>query len=134
MIARGRLLEVVNGIEIREKVPAGADPLALVAGRRGRLVTGGQVYEVDRVGAGAAYVHKVYDPPLIREWGDVPARDEALAKLLSYVTEGRDDGSSARRLTQDALRAARKVRKIAVTTGPVEPGIALAARFVERVG
>ena len=61
---KGRLIEVVNGIEIRERpLP---DPLALVAGRRGRLVEGGVVYEVDRVGQGAAYLHRVYDPPQLR--------------------------------------------------------------------
>jgi hypothetical protein len=58
---KGRLIEVVDGIEVREKpVP---DALAMVAGRRGRLEAGGVVYEVDRVSDCAAYLHKVYDPP-----------------------------------------------------------------------
>jgi hypothetical protein len=61
---KGKLIEVVNGVEIREKHQP--DPLALVAGRQGRLALGGPVYEVDRVGQGAAYIHKVYDPPITR--------------------------------------------------------------------
>ena len=62
---KGRLIEVLDGwLDVREKpVP---DPLALVPGRRGRLEVGGPVYEVDRIGAGAAYLHKVYDPPVLR--------------------------------------------------------------------
>ena len=61
---KGKLIETINGVEIREKHQP--DPLALVAGRQGRLAIGGPVYEVDRVGQGAAYVHRVYDPPLVR--------------------------------------------------------------------
>jgi len=61
---RGKLIEVIDGIEIRDKsVP---DPLSLVPGRKGRLEPGGPVYVVDRIGAGAAYLHKVYDPPVLR--------------------------------------------------------------------
>ena len=61
---KGKLIEVVNGIEIRERpLP---DPLALVAGRRGRLEMGGPVYEIDRVTQGAAYLHKVHVPPIAR--------------------------------------------------------------------
>lgn len=56
----GKLIEVVNGVEIREKHQP--DPLALVAGRRGRLAVNGPVYEVERVGSGAAYIRRVYDP------------------------------------------------------------------------
>jgi hypothetical protein len=61
---KGKLIEVVDGIEIREKRQP--DPLALVAGRKGRLEAGGPVYVVDRVGQGAAYLHRVYDPPQVR--------------------------------------------------------------------
>lgn len=64
METRGRLIEVVDGVEIREKLEP--DARALVPGRRGRLEVGGPVYEVDRVGSGAAYIHKVYDPPIVR--------------------------------------------------------------------
>ena len=61
---KGKLIEVVNGIEIRERpLP---DPLALVAGRRGRLERGGPVNEIDRVTQGAEYLHRVYDPPQVR--------------------------------------------------------------------
>jgi hypothetical protein len=61
---KGKLIETVNGVEIREKHQP--DPLALVAGRRGRFAPGGPVYEVDRVGSGAAYIRRVYDPPVER--------------------------------------------------------------------
>ena len=134
MSARGRLLEVVDGIPIYAKASAAdLDPLALAVGRRGRLSKGGPVYEVDRLGAGAAYLHKVYDPPQFKEWGDVAARDEAISRLLDYVADGKDDGRKAKDLAQTALRAARMVRRIAISAGPVEPGIAPGSRFVERV-
>lgn len=128
---RGRLLEVVDGVEVRARPEP--DDLEMLPGRRGRLERGGPVYEVDRVGEGATYLHKVFDPPVVREFGDVAARDEAIEKLVSYVTDGRDDGSSARRLTVEALRAARTCRRLEVSRGPVEPGIARSTRFVERV-
>ena len=67
---RGKLIEVVDGIEIREKPDPEADPLALVPGRRGRLELGGPVYEVNRISPGAAYLHRVYDPPVHREFTD----------------------------------------------------------------
>ena len=63
---KGKLIEVVNGIEVREKPEP--DPLALVAGRRGRLELGGPVYEIDRVTQGAAYLHRVHDPPQVRSF------------------------------------------------------------------
>ena len=42
----------------------------LVKGERVRLVPGGQLYEVDRVSLCAAYIHKVFDPPVMREIED----------------------------------------------------------------
>jgi hypothetical protein len=134
VIARGRLLEVVDGCPIYAKASAAdLDPLALAVGRRGRLSKDGPVYEVDRIGSGAAYLHKVFDPPQFKEWGDVEKRDDAIAKLLAYIAGGKDDGRLAVDLTREALHAARMVRRIAVASGPVEPGIATASRFVERV-
>jgi hypothetical protein len=134
VIARGRLLEVVDGCPIYAKASAAdLDPLALAVGRRGRLSKDGPVYEVDRIGSGAAYLHKVFDPPQFKEWGDVEKRDDAIAKLLAYIAGGKDDGRLAVDLTREALRAAKMVRRIAISAGPVEPGIAPGSRFVERV-
>lgn len=131
---KGELIEVVDGIEIRKRVrPADLDPLALVAGRRGRLEAGGPVYEVERVGQGAAYLFKVYDPPMLKEFGDRPAAEEASAAVLAYVANRKNDGESARRLTVEAVRAWRKVRRIEVSRGPSEPGISTATRFAERI-
>lgn len=134
MTPRGELLEVVDGIEIRKKVRAeDHDPLMLVQGRRGRLEAKGPVYEVGRVGQGAAYLYKVYDPPLVKEFGDRPAAEEASDALLAYIANRKNDGESARRLTVEAVRAWRKVRRMLVARGPDEPGISRSARFVERV-
>lgn len=124
-----RLVETVGGIPIYSRT-ADDDPLALAPGRRGRLVRGGPLYEVDRLGAGAAYLHRVYDPPQFREWGPIAERDAAIAALAVAVRERKD---SVKDLTRAALRLCRNVRRISVTTGPAEPGISRAARFVERV-
>lgn len=128
---KGELIEVVDGIEVRARPEP--DRLALVEGRRGRLSFGGPLYEVERVGQGAVYLSKIYDPPLIREFGDAAARDEAIEVLHSYLRNRGNDGESAKRLTMEAVRAARAVRKLQVSRGPIEPGISLSARFVERV-
>jgi hypothetical protein len=121
-----RIIEVVDGVTICAKEPP--HELALVAGRRGRLEPGGRVYEVDRVTDCASYLHKVYDPPLVREIG---ADELALAvtALLSVVATGHDGYKEAVK----AHRAAAKYRTISITRGPGEPGISRNCCFAERV-
>jgi hypothetical protein len=61
------ILEVVNGVPICRRVRR---PGELRAGDRGRLAPNEPVVVVDRVTDCAAYVHKVYDPPVRREIPD----------------------------------------------------------------
>lgn len=64
---KGKLIEVLDGwLEVREKPDPEADPLAPKPGRRGRIQLGGPVYEVSRISPCAVYMHKVYDPPVLR--------------------------------------------------------------------
>lgn len=131
MSARGRLLEVVDGIPVYAKADPEADALALRPGRRGRLERGGPVYEVDRLGSGAAYVHKVYDPPQERPIGPWPELGDAAEILLRAIRNGTPDQAFA--AGKHAAGVARQCRRIIVYRGPAEPGISLSARFVERV-
>ena len=68
-MTRGPLVEVAGNVRIYARPPR--DPLAMEPGNRGRFRPGGDVYEVDRVTTCAAYLHRVYDPPIRRE---IPGR------------------------------------------------------------
>jgi len=114
---RAPVLEVTGGVPVIRRV-RGA--YGLEAGRRGRLVPGGPTVVVDRVTEGAAYVHKVYDPPLVKEFGREDV-DAAVPALLSALEDGTPD--EAYRAARAAGRAAGAYRAIKVTRGPVEPGI-----------
>jgi len=84
---KGKLIEVLGGwLEVREKVDPEADPLALVPGRRGRLETGGPVYEVNRVSPCAVYLHKVFDPPVLRTF-EGPDGEERRIKVSNGPVE-----------------------------------------------
>jgi len=131
IIARGQLLEVIDGIEIRARAPV--DPLTLLPGRRGRLEAGGPVYEVHRVSDAAAYLFKVYDPPRTEVIGSRAQKDaleEALPGLREAISSG--DPGKAYQAARAAGHAAGDLRSISVSRGPVEPGIAARTRFCER--
>lgn len=128
---KGELIETINGIEIRRKANPEADPLALVAGRRGRLAKGGPVYEVDRVGEGAAYLHKVFDPPTERAFGPWDELADASGVARNAISEGTPDQAYVAAFK--AADIAGQCRRILVSRGPVEPGISKSARFAERV-
>ena len=133
---RGQLLETVGGIPIYAKADPNADPLALLPGRRGRLVLGGPVYEVDRLTDGAAYVHKVYDPPLERPIGPWDEMKDAADFLLRAINRSLVDAAGidqAYTLAKQVGHLAGECRKIIVYKGGSEPGISRSARFVERV-
>lgn len=128
-MTRGRLLETVDGIPIYAK--AEPDPLDLLPGRRGRLEPGGPVYEVDRITDGAAYVHKVFDPPRKTPIGPWPELADAADLLLLAIREGTPD--QAGKAAQHAASLAGKCRYIVAYRGPAEPGISPKCRFRERV-
>lgn len=85
---KGKLIEVVDGIEIRAKVDPEADPLALAPGRRGRLEPGGPVYEVNRVSPCAAYMHRVYDPPVLRTFVGLDGEEKRIKVSNGPVEPG----------------------------------------------
>lgn len=130
-MSRGKLLEVVDGIPIYAK--AQPDPLALVEGRRGRLEAGGPVFQVHRVGTGAAYLFKVYDPPVMRTIGDAATTADAADALAAVMARKGVDVEVIVKAAVRAAHAANQIHRIMVSRGPVEPGISTAARFVERV-
>jgi hypothetical protein len=126
-----RLLEVVDGVPIYAKAKAAdLDPLALAPGRRGRLTEGGPFYEVDRIGSGAAYVHKVYDPPMERRVGPWDKLDDLAKAALAATETGTPEQAFV--AAYHLAVAGRQCTTIYATRGPAEPGIALASRFVER--
>jgi hypothetical protein len=120
-----RVLEVVDGVPIAARVP---DPLAMEPGNRGRFEPKGQVYEVDRVSEGAAYLHKVHDPPLVREIGRAEL-DTAVEQLLGAISRG--DPASCYSHAVLAAQAAHAYRRIEAHRGSAEPGVARSARFRE---
>lgn len=126
---RGELLEVVDGIEVRRKPKL--DPLALAPGRRGRLEPGGPVVEVHRVGTGAAYLFKVFNPPIERRIGPWDELGAAVDALLRKLEKGTPEACAS--LAREAAHVANQCRRILVSRGPVEPGISRSTRFIERV-
>lgn len=122
--ARAALLSLEGGVPVVKKVAA---VRGLRAGQRGRLSPDGPVMVVDRVSAGAAYVHKVYDPPLEREVGNVTARDEAVAALHKTLRNSEATEQQVYAAAYKAASAARAIRIVLVSQGPPEPGISPSA-------
>lgn len=121
---RAPLLEMVGSIAVVKKVKIRA---TLEAGMRGRLSPDGPVVIVDRVSPGAAYVHKVYDPPLEREVGNVEAREQAVATLHKVLRNAEATEQQVYAAAHNAGHAARAIRIVLVSQGPPEPGISPSA-------
>lgn len=125
-----RLLETIEGIRIYAKAPV--EPprgSGMVVGRRGRFEPRGNVYEVDHVTSGAAYLHRIYDPPLERVVGEEELAI-AVSELLCQV-EREKNPSKAYVATRRAVQASRGFRRILVHRGPGEPGISRSSLFCE---
>lgn len=60
----------------------------LKPGEKIRLKPGGQLYEVDRVTWGAAYIHKVYDPPEVRTFMDREGKEHRVNVSRGPVEPG----------------------------------------------
>lgn len=63
-------------------------PTQLRKGERVRFVPGGQLYEVDRVTVCAAYLHKVFDPPVYRVFTDKAGEEQRIKVSRGPVEPG----------------------------------------------
>ncbi len=114
---RSPLLEVIAGVPIVLRV---TDPTIPRPGDKGRLELGGPIVEVDRVTDNGLYFHRVYDPPVIREFGG-----EALEAALPALSQALEAGTAdeAYKAARQAAHAAGEYKSIRVSRGPVEPAV-----------